>query len=84
MVWPMAFATWIKTFVEEKNIDTETVLSVKGASGVNLIPVGCLIEKMISAPKHEQRAIRDTIVRIDFCNGNVLHYFRHLAQAIAL
>jgi hypothetical protein len=80
----MNFNQWLATFLEEKGIDSETILSVAGARGVNQIPVGCLVEAMNQAPAHEQRAIRDMIVRIDFRNGDVLHYFRHLAQAIAL
>jgi hypothetical protein len=31
----------------------------------------------------EKKAIKDWLVKIDFVNGNVLDYFKHLAQAIA-
>lgn len=78
------FKNWIETFTAEKNIDLGTELAVEGPSGTNYIPVACLIEAMVSAPSHEQRGIRDMIVRIDFANGDVLDYFRHLARAIAI
>jgi len=79
----MTFATWLDTFVSEKGIDLEHVLSVDGPSGVNTIPVGCLVDLMKQPPKHEQSGIKTMIVKIDFRNGDVLDYFRHLAQAVA-
>lgn len=36
------------------------------------------------APASEQRAIKTMLVKIDFVNGDVRKYLRHLAQAIAL
>lgn len=80
----MKFETWLRTFIDEKNIDTEHVLDVTGPSGPNAIPVGCIVEAMLAAPAHEQAAIKTTLVKIDFVNGDVLHFFRHLARAIAL
>lgn len=81
----MTFATWLDTFIEEKGIDTEDLLEVDGPSGMtNVIPVAVLLDAMKTAPTHEQTAIKDMIVRIDFANGDVLHYFKHLAQAIAI
>lgn len=79
-----SFDRWIDTFIEEKGIDTEYLLSVDGLLGKNYIPVGCVIEAMKGAPKHEQQAIKNMIVKIDFVNGDILHFFNHLAQAIAL
>ncbi len=80
----MSFNKWIDLFIEEKGIDTEYLLSVDGLLGTNYIPVGCLIDAMKSAPKHEQQAIKNMIIKIDFANGNVIRYFEHLAQAIAI
>lgn len=77
------FGRWIDTFLMEKGVDLEHTLEVAGASGTNYIPVACLVDAMKSAPAHEQAGIKSTVVRIDFLNGNVLDYFRHLARAIA-
>jgi hypothetical protein len=79
-----SFDRWIDTFIEEKGIDTEYLLTVEGLLGKNYIPVGCVIEAMKEAPKNEQQAIKNMIIKIDFANGNVIRYFEHLAQAIAL
>jgi len=79
-----SFAKWLATFVEEKGIDTEQVLTVPGNSGANHIPIGCLIEAMNQSPAQEQAGIKNMLVRIDFVNGDVIRYFKHLAQAIAI
>jgi len=79
----MAFEKWLDTFIEEKGIDTERIIEAEGRSGANFIPVGCLVEAIKAAPLREQQQIKTTIVKIDFCNGDVMHFFRHLAQAIA-
>lgn len=78
-----AFATWLTTFLDEKGIDTETVVEAEGPSGTNWIPVGCLVELMLQAPAHEQAGIKAMIVKLDFLNQPILPYFAHLAQAVA-
>lgn len=79
----MTFTNWLNTFIAEKNIDTEQTLQVEGESGLNMIPVGCVIEAIQGTPASEQQQIKSTLVAIDFKNGDVLHFIRHLAQAIA-
>lgn len=77
------FNQWLDTFIEEKGIDLERSFEVDGPSGWNLIPVGCVVEAIHGAPRHEQAAIKNTLVKIDFHNGDVYHFLRHLAGAIA-
>lgn len=79
----MTFSNWLDTFLAEKGIDGEQVLSVSGPSGPNSIPVACLVDLMKQAPRSEQDGIKAMIVRIDYRNGDVLDYFRHLARAVA-
>ena len=79
------FQKWLDTFIEEKGIDTEKILEVPGPGGMNFIPVGSLLDIIkFDAPQHEQMGIKTMIVKIDFLNGDVLDYFKHLAKAIAL
>lgn len=80
----MTFTKWLDTFLSEKGIDLEQTLTVEGPSGVNYMPIECLVDAIKSAPKDEQRIIKNMIVKIDFRNGDVLDYFRHLGQAIAI
>lgn len=79
----MNFCNWLETFLTEKNFDRNTGWELQAPNGMaHFIGADVVIEAMMSAPKHEQKAIKATLVKIDFINGNVAHYFRHLAQAL--
>ena len=80
----MRFEQWIDTLVEEKEMDPEQILEVEGPSGLNQIPLGVVIEAIKTAPAHEQKAIKEVVVWLDFLNADIVRYFRHLAQAIAI
>ena len=75
---------YLETLLEEKGIQLDTPIEVMGASGINLMSVGVVVEHIAIAPKHEQKKIRDILVQIDFKNGDILHFFKHLAQALAV
>lgn len=80
-----AFTTWLDTFIDEKGLDLERVFVVEGKEwGTNHILLGCVIDAIKAAPAHEQASIKSMLVKIDFRNGNLYHYFEHLAKAIAL
>ncbi len=79
-----AFSKWLNTFLSEKGIDLEEVLEVEGPSGANHMPIACLVEAMVAAPKHEQAGIKTMCVKIDFVNAPVRPYLLHLARAIAV
>lgn len=80
----MTFTKWLNTFIAEKGIDIEDSFTVKGPNGDNHMQYVHVIAAILGAPASEQAAIKSMIVRIDFRNGDVRHYFRHLAQAIAI
>jgi hypothetical protein len=80
-----AFNRWLQTFLDEKGIDLEQGFTVSGPSGANHMQYAHVVNAIMDrAPPQEQRAIKDVLVRIDFRNGDVRAYLRHLAQAIAL
>ena len=80
----MNFNTWINTLVAEKGIDTEQRFDVEGPSGTNSMNYGIVIEAIKGTSSQEQKGIKTMLVKIDFMNGDVTDYFRHLAQAIAV
>ena len=80
----MRFANWLDTFVSEKGLDLNHWFEVEGDSGVNFIPLGCLLDAIKAASAGEQARIKTAIVRLDFVNAPVLPFFNHLAGAIAL
>jgi hypothetical protein len=79
----MTFTKWLDTFISEKGIDLEDSFTVEGPSGTNHMQYVHVAAAIQGAPVHEQSAIKSMLVKIDFHNGDVRHYFRHLAQAIA-
>lgn len=78
------FSRWLDTFLSEKGIDLEDRFTVHGPVwGENDMAYQNVVDVMKQAPAHEQAGIKNMLVRIDFKNGDVRHYLRHLAQAIA-
>ncbi len=76
------FNKWFDALVSEKGVADRTI-EVEGPSGLNIMPMEVLTDAIKSAPKAEQASIKNTLVMIDFKNGDVMHFFNHLAKAIA-
>ena len=77
------FEKWLDRFVDEKDLDRGHVFEVEGTQW-NLIPLEVVLEHCAIAPDEEQAAIKEMLVKLDFHNADVLGYFEHLAQAIAI
>jgi len=76
--------TYLNNLISEKaNISMTTPIEVEGASGTNFMNVGVIVEHILIAPKTEQEAIKNVLVKIDFHNGDILDFFKHLAKALA-
>ena len=76
--------SYINRLIKEKGIDTSQRVLVEGASGVNSIPLQFVIDGINNTGEVEKKAIRDMLVKIDFHNGDITHYLKHLAQALAI
>ena len=76
---------YLNTLVAEKGLDQEaTIIEVEGAEwGTNFIPLGCVIDFIMESGKANQAAVKDTLVKIDFANGDVMHFFKHVASFMA-
>ncbi len=81
---PSAFAKWLDTLIAEKGIDASAVFTVEGPTGANFMAYSVVLDAMKTAPFAEQKRLKAMLVRIDFVNGDVRRYLRHLAAAIAL
>ena len=77
------FDKWLDTFVEEKGIDLGQILEVKTDKNTHYFEVGNIIENIKATTPEEQEEIKNMIIKIDFYNGDVVDYFKHLAQALA-
>jgi hypothetical protein len=76
---------YLKTFFEEKNLDRTQVFEKTAPLGtVNMIEAGVVIDTILTAtPKDEQEKIATILRKIDFANGDVMHFLDHLAGALA-
>jgi len=79
-----SFQKWLDTFVEEKEINTEKVFEFIINDTWNYMPLEVVLEFIKKLPDNQKAKIKDTIVIIDFSNGNIYHYFEYLAKGIAL
>jgi len=79
----MTFTQWIDTFVAEKGL-AGRMIEVEGPKGLNIMPVGVLVEAIKGARGLEKKAIKGKLVHIDFINGDVMAFFTHLARSIAI
>jgi len=84
----MSFSVWLDTFLSEKGVSPDHILTVPGKEwGDNMIPVAALVEMIKAAPTHEQTAIRDTLIKIDFVKPGpepVIDYLGHLGKTVAI
>ena len=76
------FNSWLDTFIEEKGIDLGQILEVKTDKNTHYFEVGNIIENIKATTPEEQEEIKKMIIKIDFYNGDVVDYFKHLAQAL--
>ena len=78
----MTFKKWFETFLAEKDLPFVS-WEIKDRNGeVNFIDSDVVVEHILIAPEDEQSKIKDVIVKIDFANGDVNHFFKHLATAL--
>jgi hypothetical protein len=73
------FELWLRTFVEEKDLPVEN-FEIKHNGNVHLMDNYDMIEIMCELPEEHHDKIKQMMVTIDFLNGNVNHFIRHLAE----
>ena len=78
-----SFEKWLDLFIKEKGIDLEDIITVETTENTHYFEIGNIIENIKRTSKEEQAKIKDTIVKIDFNNGDVIDYFKELARALA-
>lgn len=81
--WPKEFADWIARFIDEKKIDTDRQFIIPIDNSTHIVDFSAVIEGVMSASWEEQQKIKDTLVKIDFSDGDPMHFFGHLAGALA-
>jgi hypothetical protein len=75
---------YFNTLIEEKGISRERIIEVEGKEwGMNFIPVGTVVDFLSNADANTQKQAKDNLVKIDFHNGDVMHFFTYVAKFIA-
>jgi len=72
------FNKWVSTFLEEKNLPFKS-FTIEHNGEQHIIDTDFIIDLIKNCSDAEQASIKNTIVKIDFNNGDVNHFFEHLA-----
>ena len=75
----MTFSKWLDTFMSEKNLP-DRIFEIEHGGDVHMVESDYVVELAKQSSPQEQSFIKETIVKIDFMNGNVHHFFEHLAR----
>ena len=75
---------YLTILFSEKGISLDTSIEVNGNSGTNYMTVETVLENILITTKEERKQIKDILVKIDFANGDILHFIKHLSKAIAI
>jgi len=76
------FGKWFDTFLEEKDLPHASWDLTSPDGTLHCIDSDVVVEQIKHAPTKEKAGIKDMLVKIDFVNGDVNDYFKHLAQAL--
>jgi len=76
------FNKWLDVFIAEKELNTEHAFEFIRDDTWNYMPLAVVIEFIKSIPQNQKDKIKETIVKIDFMNGNVMNFFEYLAKGI--
>lgn len=80
----MSNKQYLELFFEEKEINP-TSWEIKGADGTtHFIDSDVVIEAILNCSNNEQAKIADMLRKIDFKNGDVVHYLEHLARGLVV
>lgn len=75
---------YLSNLISEKaNISMDTVIEVAGESGMNFIPLECIVEFILNLDKVNQRKCVSNLTAIDFKNGDVMHFFKYIGKYLA-
>lgn len=76
--------TYLNTLLKEKGISQETIIEVQSQEwGTNFIPLSIVIDFLSNANKTTQLNAKNNLIKIDFYNGDIMHFFTYIAKFIA-
>jgi hypothetical protein len=72
---------YLETFFEEKNLPFES-WEIEADGVTHFIDSDVVVEAVLNCPTEEQKKIAEVIRQIDFKNGNVNDFLKHLAKGL--
>jgi hypothetical protein len=76
---------FITTYFKEADVDTTRTYTVESENGtVNYIQASNVIQMIKQTRGQERKEIENIIRKIDFKNGDIHHFLKHLASAMAM
>lgn len=76
----MKFDKWLDTFIDEKELDTDTLFEIEADDGLHMVDFDLLITWIkTELSSSDQNKVKDQLVRIDFANGDVMDFFEYIA-----
>ena len=79
----MTFEKWLHRLIEEKQLDTGRVFKIDTAYNLHFVEFGVVIDFILSMPMQQRDQCRTQLVKVDFNNGDVMHFFEYVAQFVA-
>ncbi len=76
------FNKWFETFLEEKELPFEAFTLFAPDGTEHHLDTDVVVEAVQNCALDEKAGIKNVLVKIDFANGNVNHFFKHLAQGL--
>ena len=75
-------SSFFRTMADEKGLLHQPIEVTDKTGMTHYMTVENVIEAIEQAPKHERDQILDIFSRIDFMNGNLMHFINHLAEGL--
>ena len=74
--------SFLGRFFSEKNLDSRTMEITDQDGNLHLVDTGVVIETISRTSGTEREQIENIIRKIDFMNGDLHHFFRHLGEGL--
>jgi hypothetical protein len=71
--------SFYRRMIEEKNLIHE-VIEIESEEMVHFVEMELLLSLIEQAPETEKKSILNTMSKIDFCNGDLMHFLKYLAE----
>ena len=78
----MTFNKWFDTFIEEKEIDTGFTFEFDEAGMFHMVETAVVIDWVKKLDPETKAKIKNNFVKIDFMNGNVMHFMEFMAKGM--